>query len=936
MRLGLSALRSAGVTLPALFAGTLIGAPASASPADGARADAAGEEGGDAAGEAELVPPVVENSATIDYPPELLREDPPPSGQVVIKLVVGVDGVPGDVEVERGIHPRLDELAVAAASTLRYRPARYRGQVIEALIKVTIDIAPPPVSEGPEVGEDAGEGADGDGAGAAPGGEGGEGDAESPENDATEGPLRIRGALVEAGPRTPISGAVILAVPAPPGLPPGKIRRRIYDASESATPAWSVRAISDEDGRFELRGLPDGRVRLIVLSQGYERLDYVEELAPRALLELRYYQPRLAENPYRTVVKRRRSGDEAVDRRTITTEEINNVPGTQGDALKAIQNFPGVARSPFGAGLLVIRGAAPSDSKIYLGYHEIPQLFHFGAITSVFNSDMLAQIDFMPGNFDARYGDAIGGVVNVVPRKPRRDGIHGYIDADLFDVGALIEGPVGKGSFAVSGRRSYIDAVLGLALPDDAGLSVTQAPRYYDYQGLFDYPVAGGELSVRAFGSDDRLSLITNSANEAASSGQEAGTAILFHRADLVYRKRDGPWDFLITPAYIYQSASGGFGDLFNFTLDRHEFSGRAEVSRKLSSRAGLRLGTEVQAGHYTINAAAPSFPAGSGLGDTDISNVAREIGDTYASPALYATGTVRLGDRFTLLPGVRAHYYARVLRKLAVDPRLRFAWEVGDRTTIKGGVGLYSQAPDIFEFNPVWGNPRVWLERSVHNSLGVAHEFEEAAITFEATGFYKHVWDRVTGSTAIVFADPSLRPENFTNQGIGRIYGGELLLRKALTGRLFGWLSYTLMKSEVQDSPGAAWVPFDFDQRHILTAIAVYKLPRNWQLGGRFRLVSGNPTTGRTDGVFDAESGGYLPLDGPRNGERLPTFHQLDLRLDKRWVLRRAITSVYLDVQNVYNRQNGEAWNYSFDYRSRALTTGLPIIPSLGTRIEF
>ena len=83
-------------------------------------------------------------------------------------------------------------------------------------------------------------------------------------------------------------------------------------------------------------------------------------------------------------------------------------------------------------------------------------------------------------------------------------------------------------------------------------------------------------------------------------------------------------------------------------------------------------------------------------------------------------------------------------------------------------------------------------------------------------------------------------------------------------------------------------------------------------------------------------EGGGYLPLDGPRNGERLPAFHQLDLRVDRRWVLRRAVASVYLDIQNVYNRQNGEAWNYSFDYRMRALTTGLPIIPSLGTRIEF
>ncbi len=108
-------------------------------------------------------------------------------------------------------------------------------------------------------------------------------------------------------------------------------------------------------------------------------------------------------------------------------------------------NFPGVARAPFGSGLLAIRGSAPEDSAIFFGYHEIPILYHFGGIRSVFASEILAQIDFIPGNFDGRYGDAIGGVINVQPRKGRRDGYHGFIDTNLFDTGALVEGPIGKG-----------------------------------------------------------------------------------------------------------------------------------------------------------------------------------------------------------------------------------------------------------------------------------------------------------------------------------------------------------------------------------------------------------------------------------------------------------------------------------------------------------
>ncbi|MEZ4454574.1 MAG: TonB-dependent receptor [Nannocystaceae bacterium] len=875
--------------------------------------------------------PVLLNKVEVVYPEELRALEPPPEGRVLVELVIGTDGAPLEVKVIEGVHPRLDAVVLAAVEGLRYRPATRDGAPIEVVKRLGIDVVapPPPEPPPPERVPEVREGGEVASAGA--------GEGATADEGAASGPVRLRGQLVEAGVRAPISGAVIVAVPAPADLPVGPVRYTIYGEDE-APPKWTVRTVSAADGSFELRGLPDGNARIIALTQGFDRLEVIERIEPKKLLEVRYYQKRVIQNPYRTVVSSRRQAPEAVDRRSISVEEINNVPGTQGDALKSIQNFPGVARAPFGAGLLVIRGAAPSDSRTYLGYHEIPQLFHFGAITSVFNSDILAQIDFMPGNFDSRYGDAIGGIINVAPRKGRRDGYHGYVDADVFDAGILIEGPIRKGSFALSGRRSYIDGILKVALPDDIGLTLSQAPRYYDYQGLFDYPVGGGELSVRVFGSDDRLSVIARQPNESAASATKAGTSILFHRADVVYRKQDGPWDYLITPSFNYQSATGGFGDLFQFVLHRYEFSGRAEIGRQLSSRAAIRLGTEVQVGRYDIDAEAPSFPAGSGLGDTDIRNLGRGLGLEYATPALYATATIGVTPRFTLLPGARLQYYAKVLKKTAVDPRLRFHWQLADKTALKGGVGLYSQAPDLFEYISLWGNPRVWLERSVHTSLGVAQDFERG-VTLEVTGFYKYVWDRVTGSTALVFAEMasgSIRPENFANQGIGRIYGGELLLRKDLTAKFFAWVSYTLMKSEVQERPGARWIPFDFDQRHILTAIAVYRLPRNWQIGGRFRLVSGNPTTARTDGVFDAEGGGYLPLDGPRNGDRLPTFAQLDLRVDKRWVLKRAQVNLYLDVQNVTNRQNGEAWNYSYNYQQRSLTTGLPIIPSLGTRIEF
>jgi hypothetical protein len=845
----------------------------------------------------ELVQPVLENTASIEYPPELLELDPPPAGEVIVKLVVGTDGVPKELEVMKGVHPQIDALALDAVATLRYEPATWGGRPVEVVTRIALEIGPPelPPEPKPPPPDEADK--------TPPGGD--EGVEYAPEEEEDEGPLRIRGTIVEAGQRTPVEGASIVAVPAPPGLKRGRIKKKIYE--EPKDPPWSARAITDAEGGFELRGIPDGNVRVIVLTQGFERLEFVETLAKGEEITVKYYQTRLNTNPYRTVVRATREEREEVARRTITVEEINALPGTQGDALKSIQNFPGIARSPFGMGLLIIRGSAPQDSAIYLAHHEIPQLFHFGGLTSVFNSDILAQIDYIPGNFDSRYGDATGGVVNVVPRKGRRDGYHGYVDSDLFDTGVLFEGPIGKGSFVLSGRRSYIDFLLPVFIPDDAGLNMTIAPRYYDYQALFDYPVSGGDLTVRVFGSDDRTKLVASDPNDVeVDDRNNFETTLFFHRADLSYRKREGPWEFLVTPSYRYDSVSLGVSDFFRFDIRSHLFSGRAELSRRLTKRLAWRIGTETLVGHYTFDAQAPPVPGEEATGGTG-EEFATTQGDSYAVPAVYTTLSIGLGDKLTLYPGVRYSYYTGgPFDRGTTDPRLRFAWNVVERTTIKGGVGLYSRMPDPPEFDAVWGNPRIGPERSLHTEKIVR---------------------RPNGQIGL---------ESFANDETGRVYGAELLARKDLTGNLFGWLSYTLMRSERQHAPGEDFVPFDFDQTHILTLILVYKLPKHWQVGGRFRLVSGTPYTPILKGEYNYGSGNYFPIEGVENSARMPVFHQLDLRVDKRWIWRRISLGVYLDVQNVYNRQNTEFFNYNYDFSEKSAIPSLPIIPSIGMKLEF
>ncbi|MEM6293769.1 MAG: energy transducer TonB [Myxococcota bacterium] len=874
-----------------------------------------------------LVPPELLNSVTVEYPPALAEQEAPPAGQVVVKLTIGTDGVPKDLSVETSIDPELDRLAVEGVAQLRWKPATLNGDPVEIVTRLGIDFTPPPPPE-PEPEPPPVEPDPAEPVVDAPPDE----PDPVPETPDADGPVRMKGVILEAGQRTPISGATIVVVPADPDAKLGEIKKKDYAAEKE--PAWQAQASSDEEGRFEVRGTGSGKARVIILAPGYERIEFVEALYEGMEIDVKYYVSRSPTNPFRTVVEVENRREE-VAKRTISAAEINVLPGTQGDALKAVQNFPGVARAPFGAGLLAIRGTGPNDSAVYLGYHEIPTLFHFGGLTSVFNSDIIERIDFIPGNYDSRYGDAIGGIIDVEPRQGRRDGFHGYVDSDIFDTGILFEGPIGEGSFAVSGRRSYIDFLLPVFLPDDAGLDLTVAPRYYDYQVLFDYPLGGGNLSIRGFGSDDRTRLVAANPNDVEPDERNRfETSQYFHRADIVYTKRDGPWSFLVTPSYRYDFFDLGIGDFLSFDLVTHNLNGRAEARAQLTKRHAITFGTEFQSYFFQVGVKAPPLPDSNGGSSNAVFDI--DVDGYTAIPALYTTGEIGVSDDFTFYPGVRIAYYSSPFQTATFDPRLRFGWQLADRTVLKGGSGIYSQAPQPVEASNEFGNPRVGPERAVQNSLGISQTFDYG-IEVDATAFYNYLWDNISESAETVERpDGTIGPENFANSRIGRVYGLEILARKQLTGNVFGWIAYTLSRSERRDTPSDEFRVFDLDQTHILTLIGSYKLPKNWTVGARFRLVSGNPNTPVVGSQYDASGGFYIPINGAINSERFPTFHQLDIRVDKAWIWKLASLTLYLDVQNVYNAQNVEFWNYSFDFTQRSEIASLPIIPSIGTKIEF
>ena len=192
----------------------------------------------------------------------------------------------------------------------------------------------------------------------------------------------LEGRVVERGTRSPVASATV--------------------------ESQGVSVETGADGRFALRGIEPGDVIVRVLSSEHASLSVTERLEAGKVREVEYRLSRRHYNPYEAVVRGERSRSE-VTVRTLATEEVRTIPGTQGDALKVIQSLPGVARSPFGIGLLVVRGSEPNETPVYVDGVPIPQLFHFGGVTSVLNADVVETIDFFPGNFASRFGRALGG-----------------------------------------------------------------------------------------------------------------------------------------------------------------------------------------------------------------------------------------------------------------------------------------------------------------------------------------------------------------------------------------------------------------------------------------------------------------------------------------------------------------------------------------------
>lgn len=688
----------------------------------------------------------------------------------------------------------------------------------------------------------------------------------------------------------------------------------------------SGEAFTDSDGHFTLR-VTSGTVELSITADGYEHLVERETLAPGEGLRVEYRLLRLPAYRQRYVSTVRGEARHEGERFVLSGSELHQTAGTLGDPLRVVGLLPGVSMPLTLLPVYVIRGASPGTNGFFLDGMRVPQVYHFVVGGGVVHPELIDRLDFYPGAYDVSFGHYAGGVIDVETRPARADApAHGQAELRLYEVSALAEARLPGGVRVEAGGHYGFPSYLVHLFDKRADLS------YWDFQLRADWKT----LTLEVLGSYDYLTLQTDPGRPAVNGKPAvpptiADNALQFYRVQLRDRHRIGR---VATEAALV----GGFDDLLALgpSITKLSLAWRANVQAAWP-RFRLYAGLDGELSRFR----ASDFSTDTAADQPDALGELAGDRDGVESGA-FVEGTLEiLRQRLWATAGVRADvYHAGKVTLLGVDPRLQLRARLMPQLSVEAGIGLYQQPPSFPIALP--GVDTFALQLGLQRAIQAAYTVEAtlpAHTVFKITGYwqqYYNVNDAVLDLSIAVCTSPppeSLTgfPARITRQVDGESYGMELLARKQ-QGRFTGWISYTLSRSERRFSCGLR--PADYDQTHVLNVVTQVRLPWNLMAGARLLVQTGRPVT-----ILE-------PPDGRttvRNNSRLPTYVQLDLRLDREWIFPRWALSAFVEVLNLTYSESVIGLAYPVDPDTGITRFDMPrlngftwILPTVGLRGRF
>lgn len=852
-----------------------------------------------------LIPPALVTDSPARYPPELL--DSPTAGEVELTLTLDEEGEVSDARVETATDEKFAREALHAAPGLKFSPAQVNGVPTRAQVRFQYQFQKPAPKPPPEV------------------------------------KAVLRGVVRAMGSREPIAGATVYT-------------------KEHRGPD------TDGTGAFTFE-LPKGRHEVYVRADGYRAKGFTEDLRSASQVEVIYLLEPERVNRFETVVRGERDRTE-VARVTLEGAELKEIPGTGGDPFRVVMLLPGVSGTISGLSYPVVRGASPASTGYFLDGIRVPQLYHLFLGPAVVHPDFIEGVDFYSGGAPAQYGRLLGGVVEGRISRPHDGKFKGSAYVDLLNAGGFVEVPFKTQDTQVSlaGRFSYTGWLLGLVSKAVAPGGEKVVLDFWDYQARVEQKVASGKLRLFAFGSYDLFGV------EAAPPRATAVQGVQFHRLDARYRHPflEGEAEVGLTwgdDKFLFDSqgavtdeTGATTGTQRNqLTIGQQTYSARARWTRSWGERWQASFGGSFDGTTATF-----------GLKSTLRPTAGPEV--VLSTEAPLATGHftgvwgqgVWNAHPVTVTLGLRADaYHLKPSTTLgSADPRLSVKYQLTPSLELRGSAGLFHQPPSFLIPLPVvdLASLRANLQEVVQTSLGAKWKFW-SDFELSLDGYVNPMLRTLEIS---VGGNPELgeqpRPgRDFSLASASRpglAYGLEVMLRAPMKGRWFGWVSYSLQRSTrwqtfARTANGVlverlnAYLPYTFDQTHVLNAVASYRFDSGITLGLVVHFNTGRPESGEFGSqtrVVDTISLGHL---GERIGwrtvdkdhvDRLPPFFRIDVRAAKTWTFDNFFLELYLDVLNASISAEVLGFDYLIEGDNpvkRAQTIPV-IVPSLGLKGRF
>jgi len=756
----------------------------------------------------------------------------------------------------------------------------------------------------------------------------------------------LSGTLVDKNTQRPVTGAAILLSP-----------------SNKST-------LTDSVGAFRFTGLTPGTYNISIKSLGYNPISLNNVLITNGNINVVAVEAEPVSSSLGEVtVSSRRATARAASIETplsvqrMTIEEIKRNPGGNFDISKVIQSLPGVGGGPGGGGFrndIIIRGGAPNENVYYLDGIEIPVINHFstqgsgGGPQGILNANFIEEVKLSSSAFDARYDNALSSVLQFKQKSGNDKRTQGNIILSATELALTADGPLSnKTTYLASIRRSYLQLLF-------QAIDLPIRPNYWDLQ--FKTTTKINPTTTLSF-------LGLGAIDEFRFAAPKKATP------EKLYVINSNPsinqWNYTIG-ASLKKLTSKGF---WNLALSRNTLNNSVEKyeDNEKPSPATQTLLTDSRETEnklrfdVTVNNAGWKISYGTVLQYVDFMNrfenlYRKELRDQNGNivqpevrinansnidfiryGAFVQAGKKIWNERVAISAGIRmdantlSNSESNPLQQLS--PRVSLSYAVAPKWNLNASVGSYYKLPSYTQLAFMRSgikNSGNYIQ-STHYTGGVEY-LPSGSFRLTVEGFYKSYGQYPVSITeGISLANKgtefgSIGNEAVTQNGKGRAYGMEVFLQQKLTKRFFGILSYTLYKSEFSGINGK-YLPAGWDNGQLLSITMGYKLPRNWELGLKFRYQGAAPLT-----PFDlaASQLNYLSLGTgvldytKYNANRLPSFHASDIRIDKKWNYKKTTLNLFIDITNWYGATVSGMPQYTFqrtaDNKSFLTTNGQPI----------